>query len=153
MTTDEESCAVMRYIAERWGKVGDIEKQPPSHPILFSREDVSEISERPTWAQATPTRRGVDQPFAVRPRTPMSSQLGAPVPPPKVRAREVNTPKDSHYVESDREAEAQGEYRLTLTPRTPTVFPPKIANPDLPIPLPRLSEWIRADHSVLPVST
>jgi hypothetical protein len=32
-----------------------------------------------------------------------------------------------------------------LTLQSPTIFPKKIADPDLPIPRPRLSEWMPAD--------
>ncbi|KAH7923514.1 hypothetical protein BV22DRAFT_1036217 [Leucogyrophana mollusca] len=157
----QESCAVTRYIQERWEKLSGIESQAiPSHPILFSRDRLSVDSRRPSWAQKVQTRRGVDQPFARRPAPPVSMQPIVLSSPPKARPREVSAPRDSNYAEICRESDAHARNsRSTLPPQTPTAFPPRIADPDLPIPLPRLSEWIRADaakgitvHTVPPIS-
>ncbi|KAF9246203.1 hypothetical protein BU15DRAFT_70315 [Melanogaster broomeanus] len=111
----EESCAVTKYIAERWEKLSGMERQSGhSGPMLFSkgRHATSPSEKRPT----------------------------APLPPSRTHIKEVVAPRDSHYVEVCR----QSDMSSTLTLQTPTVFP-KTTDPDLPIPLPRLSEWIQAD--------
>ncbi|KIJ68980.1 hypothetical protein HYDPIDRAFT_172486 [Hydnomerulius pinastri MD-312] len=156
----EESCAVTKYITERWEKLSGAERQSePSGPIIFSGGRQSVDSTRPTWARQLEARRGIDSPFA-RPPQVRGGQRAVPSPPPKALAKEVTAPRDSHYVEVYRQSEINRNASCsTLTPQTPTVFPKRIADPDLPIPLPRLSEWIRADaargitvHTVPPIS-
>ncbi|KAH7914985.1 hypothetical protein BJ138DRAFT_1132965 [Hygrophoropsis aurantiaca] len=156
-TSSEESCAVTRYIQDRWEKLSGIESQTiPSNPLLFSRDRLSVDSKRPNWAQQFQTRRGIDQPFARRP----AQSPVAPALPPKSRPRVISTPRDSNYAEVCRESDVLSQYSPeVLIPQTSTIFPPKQADPDLPIPLPRLSEWIRADaikgitvHTVPPIS-
>ncbi|KAH7889288.1 hypothetical protein F5I97DRAFT_1843070 [Phlebopus sp. FC_14] len=146
-TSSEESCAVTKYIAERWEKLSGMERQAePSNPILFSRGRQSVDSSRPTWARQTQARRGIDQPFGL-PTTVHGGQQTNPSPPPKVLAKDM-AESDPHYVEVRRKSEMNKNdsgSRSILTPRTPTAFPNRIADPDLPIPLPCLSDWIRAD--------
>ncbi|KAL4068023.1 hypothetical protein J3A83DRAFT_3797622 [Scleroderma citrinum] len=146
-----ESCAVTKYITERWGKLSGIERQShsPSNPILFSRGHQSVDTTRPNWARQVEAKRGIDAPFA-KPPPPFPAvrkvQAVQPTPIPTVLAKEVTTPRDSHYVEVCRESEIKssgGHSPLTL--QTPMMFPKGTANPDLPIPLPHLSQWIRAD--------
>lgn len=98
---------------------------------------------RPTWARQHRIRRGIDNPFT-KP-LPNRKEPVVLAPPPRTYSRHVLS-GDSRFVE---DGEQPGMTRTcsysTLTPRTPTVFPQKAHDPDLPIPLPRLSEWIRAD--------
>lgn len=55
-------------------------------------------------------------------------------------------PRDSHYVEVCRESEMKmSDGHSSLTLQTPGLFPKGTGDPDLPIPLPHLSQWIRAD--------
>jgi hypothetical protein len=62
-------------------------------------------------------------------------------------------PDASRFIERFRESQLQpsaswwetpAQYGLQLTPHA-EVFPRKVDDHDVPIPLPRLSEWIRAD--------
>ncbi|KAG9226401.1 hypothetical protein CCMSSC00406_0003280 [Pleurotus cornucopiae] len=83
----------------------------------------------PSWAKALNVRRGRDSPFAtsgVRSGTPSmvpSSVTVAPLVPPKdLRIKVPPTPS-----------------------REGSPFPDSVDNQDIPIPLPRLSAWIRAD--------
>ncbi|KIJ16822.1 hypothetical protein PAXINDRAFT_131754 [Paxillus involutus ATCC 200175] len=138
--TSEESCPITAYIAERWEKLSGIERQSvPSGPILFFKGRQSVDSTRPAWARQERARRGIDDPFSrVSPTIPL--------PPPRAQPKEGVVSRDSRYVEVCRQSEmTKNNSSSDSTPRTATVFPNKISNPDLPIPLPRLSEWIRAD--------
>lgn len=124
----DDSCKISKYIADTWEKLHRVEGRviEPSKPILFSRNRPSINSTQPAWAKQLElqTRRGVDQPFLTQRLSPSRSSPKVPLPPPKARAREVSGPNDF---------------------QTPTIFPKRIADPDLPIPRPRLSEWIPAD--------
>ncbi|KAF9227530.1 hypothetical protein BS17DRAFT_389792 [Gyrodon lividus] len=145
-SASEESCAVTKYISEQWEKLSGIERQSePTGPILFSRECRSVDSTRPAWARQQQARRGIDNPFP-RPSPAREEKPTVPSPPPRAHAKEVAASRDSHYVEACRQSEMTTTNPCSaLTPQTLTIFPNKIVNPDLPIPLPRLSEWIRAD--------
>ncbi|KIK98843.1 hypothetical protein PAXRUDRAFT_627810 [Paxillus rubicundulus Ve08.2h10] len=147
-SASDEPCAITAYIAERWEKLSGIERQSaPTGPILFSKGRQSVDSTRPAWARQEKARRGVDNPFS---RVPPAQEGRAtiPLPPPRAQPKEVVVPRDSHYVEVCRQSEMtslKNNSSSHSTPQTATVFPNKISDPDVPIPLPRLSEWIRAD--------
>lgn len=144
------SCNISKYISETWEKLSRVEGRviEPSKPILFSRNCPSINSTRPAWAKQLElqTRRGVDQPFSTQRISPSSRSPKELSPPPKARAREVSGPKDFKCAETctDLQLDKNTSWS-TLTPRTPTIFPKRIVDPDLPIPRPRLSEWIPAD--------
>jgi hypothetical protein len=146
---DGSSCKISKYIADTWERLHRAEGRviEPSKPILFSRNRLSINSTQPAWAKQLElqTRRGVDQPFLTQRLLPSSSPK-VPLPPPKARAREVSGPNDSKFVETFMDLQLdKNKSCSTLTPQTPTIFPKRIADPDLPIPRPRLSEWIPAD--------
>lgn len=136
----EASCAVSKYIAERWEKLSRTERQPVSSsgPILFTKGRQSADSTRPTWARQHRIRRGVDDPFA--------KPLPKPVvlaPPPRAHSRQVVAPRDSHCMELSEQRDTRSY--STVTPRISSVFPQQLVDPDLPIPCPKRSEWVRAD--------
>jgi len=148
----DSSCQVSKFIAETWEKLSRVEGRviDPSKPILFSHGSPSINSTRPAWAKQLQidTRRGVDQPFSTRGISPSGYSLEVPPPPPKARARQAPGPKDlkSAQIYELQLARNSSESACSiLTLQTPTIFPKKIADPDLPIPRPRLSEWIPAD--------
>ncbi|KAG1782730.1 hypothetical protein EV702DRAFT_398776 [Suillus placidus] len=148
-TESGSSCKISKYIANTWERFSRVEGRviEPSKPILFSRNSPSINSTRPAWAKRLElqTRRGVDQPFLTQRLSPSSSPK-VPPPPPKARAREVSGLNDFKYAETFMELQLDKNTSCsTLTPRTPTIFPKRIADPDLPIPRPRLSKWIPAD--------
>ena len=105
--------------------------------------------EKPPWAQSSQVRRGVDMPFKVQDtlpaRTSTSTTISLPIVPPNAQGDTVG----SRFIEKFRESQ------LTSRSQTPMhgshlminkeLFPSQVDNHDLPIPLPRLSEWIRAD--------
>lgn len=145
-SSSELDCAVSKYIAERWEKLSRTERQPVSYgPILPTKDCQSVDPARPAWARLQVTRRGIDDPFV----KPVPQRREPPVvlaPPPRTRSRHVVTLRDSHSVEVRewRDTRTDSSY-LTPTPRTSTVFPQEIINPDLPIPRPSPSKWVRAN--------
>ena len=139
---NKRSCAVSKYIADRWEKLSRTERQPASSgPVLFTPGRQSVDPTRPPWARQYRIRRGVDDPFS----KPLPKCKEPPVmltPPPRTCSRQVVTSRFSHSVEAE-VSERSGSYS-TLVSRT-SAFPQKLANPDLPIPHPSPSEWVRAD--------
>jgi len=117
---------------------------------------------QPPWAQRLHIRRGVDRPFAPNKSTSStSSSQSSPdtdtvplLPPPDAPTQQsrLSQPEGSRFIERFQESQLQpsapwwetpSQY-VQFTPHT-DVFPRKIDDHDLPIPLPRLSKWIRAD--------
>ncbi|OJA14877.1 hypothetical protein AZE42_00805 [Rhizopogon vesiculosus] len=148
----DSSCHVSKFITETWEKLSRVEGRviDPSKPILFSPGSPSINSTRPAWAKQLQldTRRGVDQPFSTRGISPSGYSPEVPTPPPKARAKQAPGPKDlksAQIYELQLARNSSESACSTLTLQTPTIFPKKIADPDLPIPRPRLSEWIPAD--------
>ncbi|KAF8557245.1 hypothetical protein OG21DRAFT_341276 [Imleria badia] len=142
----EASCAVSRYIAERWEKLSRTERQPVSSgPILFTKGHQSGDLTRPTWARQHRIRRGVDDPFA-KP-LPKRKEPEVLAPPPRTHSKQVMTPRDSHSAVEvgNQPGIMRTRSYSTVTPRISPVFPHRPVDPDLPIPRPKLSEWVRAD--------
>lgn len=114
---------------------------------------LSDDYEKAPWAQSTNIRRGVDSPF--KQPSPLSSARSSrattptslPVAPLRIQARST---AGSRFIEKFRESkvlsrsETPSQYGLHFENRV-APFPPRVEDHDLPIPLPRLSEWIRAD--------
>jgi len=145
-SVSETSCAVSKYIAERWEKLSRTERQPVSSgPSLSTKGRQSADTARPTWARQYRIRRGVDSPFS-KPLPERNEPLVLLAPPPRTHSRRVVTSWDSDSLEVSEQLETTKTGScLTLASRTTSVFPQKIAHPDLPIPRPSLSEWVRAD--------
>ena len=140
----ETSCAVSKYIAEQWEKLSRTERQPvASGPILFTKGRQSVDATRPDWARQYRVRRGVDTPF-VKPLPNLKEPPVVLVPPPRTHSSQALTSWVSHY-SVDVSDQLETASSPTLASRTPSVFPRKTANPDLPIPCPRLSQWVSAD--------
>lgn len=139
-----ESCAITKYITERWGRLTHIESQSesPSKVALSSKGHESIDNARPVWARQKDGRRGVDQPFAKPPLLPALRGV-LPPPPPTILAKEAVVPRDTRYV--GRSEMKSSNDHSTLTSHAQTLFPKGTANPDLPIPRPHLSHWIPAD--------
>lgn len=109
-------------------------------------------SQTPSWAQCGHIRRGVDVPFKRQGALPMLSSISTvsvdlPAVPLNAQRRDtvgsrfVEKFQDSQLI-THLETPLQSGIRAMLH-KDP--FPLKVDNHDLPIPLPRLSEWIRAD--------
>jgi hypothetical protein len=117
-------------------------------------------------------RRGIDDPFAspTARSSPTGSSLLLPLPDAHTKDA-IGRSDTSRYVENFRDSTLPpipsenplSYYGLYLdgVPHVDevNVFPKQVINPDKPIPLPRLSEWIRADtakginvHTVPPIS-
>ena len=135
-SASETSCAVSKYIAERWEKLSRTERQPVSSgPIVFTKGHLSVDAARPTWARQHRIRRGVDIPFS----KPPPKRGGPPVflaPPPRIHPRQVVTSWDSYSLEISEQPET-----------TKTVFDAGFRRSPTQTLLSNLSEWVRADSA------
>ncbi|KAK7014954.1 hypothetical protein R3P38DRAFT_2998604 [Favolaschia claudopus] len=129
---DIESSAIRK---QRFGKLQDCEANLTSHSTPFA--------EKAPWAHDI--RRGVDEPFACKAEsdvTPQSSpsmlKLNAALPPLPLRVESKAKSAGSRFIERFRDSHVP-----VRTAQTP--FPSGVADHDMPIPLPRRSEWVRAD--------
>ena len=122
-----------------------------SRPNDLESGQLTDDYEKAPWAQISKVRRGVDMPFKVQGTLPVRTSttttiIRLPIVPPSAQGRDT---VGSRFVEKFRES--QSTFRSSalmhgshlMVHKDP--FPPKVDNHDLPIPLPRLSEWIRAD--------
>lgn len=107
--------------------------------------------------QATPLgevkiRRGIDHPFG-RPSSNQSSPIPQKVVVPLPSLPDRNVAPGSRYLERFRDSnlllrsESPLQYFKHYHASNPS-FPPSIADLDKPIPLPELSEWVRADSAL-----
>jgi len=105
------------------------------------------------WAKTSNFRRGVDHPFKLSDNNSSgrTSQTSLPCPPLNIRPKDTfhDTPIASRFIERFRTSwtEPHTEIPSIYGSGSPIIlpFPPVIIDHDLPIPLPRLSEWLRAD--------
>jgi len=105
--------------------------------------------EKAPWAQSI--RRGVDEPFVFRSESDAASEspsitpskLNAALPPLPLRVEPKAKPAGSRFIERFRESQITVRSSQQGGPSTP--FPPGVDDHNKPIPLPRWSEWIRAD--------
>jgi len=139
----DDSCNVSKFIAESWEKLSRVEGRivEPPKPTRGS-------STGPAWAKQLQRemRRGVDHPFSTRGLSPSGHPPKVPSPLLTARVRQMAGSNDVKPPQTHMELQLTRNLSFsTLTPQTPTVFPKKIADPDLPIPRPRLSEWLPAD--------
>lgn len=108
------------------------------------------------WAKTSNFRRGVDHPFKLSDNNSSgrTSPTSLPCPPLNIRPKDAlhNTPIASRFIERFRSSQTDSHLEIPSmhasmygsgSPIVP--FPPLVIDHDLPIPLPRLSEWIRAD--------
>jgi hypothetical protein len=125
-----------------------VSRSRPMDDLESSRKLTADREKAP-WAQSNDIRRGVDMPFKIQgptlPVQPSASTaiISLPIVPLNAQGRDT---VGSRFIEKFRESQ--------WTTRSETAirgfisedpFPSKVDNHDLPIPLPRLSEWIRAD--------
>jgi len=124
----------------------------PTEDVESSRRRTDGCVKAP-WARSNNIRRGIDMPFKRQesPSTVRSSTSTAIVrlPTMPLDAQGRNT-TCSRFIEKIREShiitrsETPIQNGFHLTSRG-DAFPSKVDDHNLPIPLPRLSEWIRAD--------
>lgn len=116
------------------------------------------------WAVPSTIRRGVDPPFVRKPSqessspfeklSPLPALISLPVPNPSATPGTFKgTASGSRFIEKFRdsmvlarpESPSQFVHRYHITSTDPTSFPRSVEDMDQPIPLPKKSEWIRAD--------
>lgn len=109
-------------------------------------DKAAEDSEKAPWAAFARVRRGIDHPFSidkkpggkVRDEVSMPSIPLPPYTPPKTRERIAGN--GSRFIEVISEPG-----RKARQANVPARFPSTVTDHDKPIPLPRRSEWVRAD--------
>lgn len=143
-----------RQVVDSWNSyLDDIEAASKDGSSNKHPRNVRGVEKAP-WAQDMPIRRGVDSPFAKRETAPVQPEIPVAALPLRVQTKGLSqATMGSRFIEKFRESkilsrsESPSTFGLHfLSPVTPSApFPPSVDNHDLPIPLPRLSEWIRAD--------
>ena len=101
------------------------------------------------WA-TNPVRRGVDPPFSQQPTSTCSSPLvtASELTLPSYPNKSAKTETGSRFIEKFRESTVltrSEEHFVTNYQVRKDQFPPSVLDVDAPIPLPRLSEWVKAD--------
>jgi hypothetical protein len=138
---DIESSAMRK---QRFGNTSDCGTNATTDP------KPNPYHEKAPWAQTI--RRGVDEPFTSRTESDVASEarsvspskLNAALPPLPLRVEAKSKSPGSRFIERFRESQVpvRPSPRVGL-PSTP--FPSAVDDHNMPIPLPRWSEWIRAD--------
>ncbi|TFK76548.1 hypothetical protein BDN72DRAFT_831131 [Pluteus cervinus] len=126
-----------RPAVDSWARfMNDAEWCPPKH-----RPAPIPPTDNMPWAKQQPARRGVDMPFATRPETTTPLRV-----PGKVTSQQTAA-QTSRFIERFRESRilSRPGSLSTIDHSRVAQFPPAISDHDLPIPLPRRSEWFRAD--------
>jgi hypothetical protein len=129
------------------------EKKRKSHRVVDSWSDFmndvecapiertrppSPVVDKAPWAENQKVRRGVDNPFARKPEAIPPSTT----PPLRIQpkaASQITTSDHSRFLERFCES------RTLSRPQSPPQLNHAVHDHDLPIPLPRLSKWMRAD--------
>lgn len=144
----------------------DVESSANRKKMYPIRNSVEEnIPWGPHWTPPQ-IRRGIDQPFSTQPSTARSSPAAAlnnvslpSLPPPSAKSgsRYIERFRDSlQFFSSGNKSDGPARPPPDVPPKLfakhyhahKTSFPESVDNDDNPIPLPHLSEWIRADASL-----
>jgi len=103
------------------------------------------------WA-TNPVRRGVDAPFSQQPTSTCSSPMvtSSELTLPSYPNKSAKTETGSRFIEKFREStiltrSESLEHFVTNYQVRKDQFPPSVMDVNAPIPLPRLSEWVKAD--------
>lgn len=139
------------YPTEKDGRTSDSNDDSWSRYMGDVEASRNQCGHKAPWARNI--RRGIDAPFERRdrssssPTSPSTTATPLPIAPLKVQPRSI---AGSRFIEKFRESqivsrsETPSQYGMHFSSRVDP-FPPRVEDHDLPIPLPRLSEWIRAD--------
>ncbi|KAJ7582900.1 hypothetical protein C8J56DRAFT_235612 [Mycena floridula] len=106
---------------------------------VTGKHSIEDVEKAP-WATAI--RRGVDQPFAQRDadnssQSSLASKQTSPLPHLPVSAQVQGSPAGSRFIERFRESRTVSRSQIP--------FVSYVADDNQPIPLPQLSEWLKAD--------
>jgi len=135
-----ESKRKSHRVVDSWGLfMNDVECAP-----VKRKPAPSPVVDKAPWAENQKVRRGVDHPFARKP------EVSPPSTTPPLRIQQKAASQDAKSDHS-RFLERFCESRTLSRPQSPPQLnhtariPDPVHDHDLPIPLPRLSEWMRAD--------
>jgi uncharacterized membrane protein len=127
---------------DSWSQfMNDVERTP-----VKRKRAPSPVIDKPSWAENQKVRRGVDNPFA---RSPAASPPSTTTPlrvQPKATSQ-AQDPTSDHSRFLERFCESRTFSRPQSPPQInhPARFTHTVRDHDLPIPLPRLSEWKKAE--------
>jgi hypothetical protein len=164
-SSELESVPELKGTRDSWGRFW---KTPEPDVETGSTKDDSKPNTRAPWSKNVTIRRGVDNPFKKEPTLPPMSTSSPSVTltqPPTARTRVTNKGSDtpSKFIEVFRKSDlppipvtedSVSDYGLSVyyedipVDKNNKTFPSGIVDHDQPIPLPRLSEWIRADDAL-----
>ncbi|KAJ7156076.1 hypothetical protein C8R43DRAFT_999160 [Mycena crocata] len=128
---------------DSWSRyLADIESSAGRKQRFAPKPDPAPLAEKAPWAQNI--RRGVENPFAVKPESDTASEtrsvtpakLNSALPPLPLRVEPKGKSAGSRFIERFRESREIA--------RSSKQFPTGVEDHDRPIPLPHLSEWIHA---------
>ena len=148
---DPENDTWTRYLADIAGT--SERKRQHSVDTLEKAPNTQNPVEKAPWAQGAGIRRGVDEPFMRRDDDSSTNTSRTRVPLPERPARMEPTKAlsvGSRFIERFRESRilsrpGQSHFSCDSTTSAATSFPQDVEDHDQPIPLPRLSQWMRAD--------
>jgi len=125
---------------DSWSRfMNDVERTP-----VKRKRAPSLVIDKAPWAENQKVRRGIDNPFARKPE----ASLPSTTPPLRIQPKAASQDSTSDH---SRFLERFCESRSLSRPQSPPQFnhaarfPDAVHDHDLPIPLPRLSKWMRAD--------
>lgn len=140
MDTNEKAPVKRGFENDTWAVYLDKIESTAARKARHPAEDI----EKASWAQNIETRRGIDPPFARRDddsSSNTSSARGSLLPPlplrVEVKGHQPGKSIGSRFIERFRESQ--------IITRPGPKFPSFVDDHDKPIPLPRLSQWLRAD--------
>lgn len=120
-----------------------------------ARKQLDSISENIAPSATNSLRRGIDPPFSRQPKSTHSNSSSLTLSSsvlslPSYPSKSVKTESGSRFIEKFRESTSLArlgslEHFITNHYIRQDPFPSSVADIDAPIPLPRLSEWVRAD--------
>ncbi|KAJ7098023.1 hypothetical protein B0H15DRAFT_823808 [Mycena belliarum] len=128
-----------RYLSDIESSAARKQRFAASQAFESTTNERPALPEKAPWAQNI--RRGVDEPFALKPEpdTPSEARsLNAALPPLPLRVKTKSV--GSRFIERFRDSQMLPGGAKGTTP-----FPQRVEDHDKPIPLPRWSSWIRAD--------
>jgi hypothetical protein len=165
-SSDLDSVPELKGTRDSWGRLWQVPELDVE--TGSTKGDTQKPNTRAPWSKNLTIRRGIDNPFRRKEPSSLPMLIIPPsttlAPPPIARTTAVSKSPDtpSRFVEVFRKSDlppipiskdSVSDYGLSVyyeeTPAEKNkTFPSGVVDHDQPIPLPRLSEWIRADDAL-----